>query len=187
MQKFDVVKGFPSKPWPSINRLCESCSFAKSTHWPFKCESRDIVKAPGDVIVIDLVGPFPISVQQHLYGLVIQDHYSSLVSFIPLRSKGNATKAVLGWLRSFNVLSGHQVKRFMSDNDGEFTSDTFEDGLLHLGITHEKAILYENHHNGKVERVNQTLSEASREIMLEKNFDLGLWPWAFRHVACVFQ
>ncbi|MBW0531888.1 hypothetical protein O181_071603 [Austropuccinia psidii MF-1] len=132
MQKFDVVKGLEYKPWPPINQLCELCLFAKSTHQPFKSESRDIVKAPGDVIVIDLVGPFPISVQRHLYGLVIQDHYSSLVSFIPLMSKGKATKAVIGWLRLFNVLSSHQVKRLRSDNAGEFTSNAFEDDLLHL-------------------------------------------------------
>ncbi|MBW0534724.1 hypothetical protein O181_074439 [Austropuccinia psidii MF-1] len=187
MQKLDAVKGLPSKPWPLVNWLCESCSFAKSTHRPFECESRGIVNAPGDVIVIDLVGPFPISVQRHLYGLVIQDHYSSLVSFVPLRSKGEATKAVLGWLRSFDVLSGHKVKRVRSDNAGEFTSNAFEDGLLDLGITHERTIPYEHHHNGKVERVNRTFSEAARAIMLEKNVDIGLWPWAFRHVAWVFN
>ncbi|MBW0547969.1 hypothetical protein O181_087684 [Austropuccinia psidii MF-1] len=52
---------------------------------------------------------------------------------------------------------------------------------------HERMIPYEHYHNGKVERVNQTLNEATRAIMLEKNSDIGLWPWAFRHVAWVFN
>ncbi|MBW0550007.1 hypothetical protein O181_089722 [Austropuccinia psidii MF-1] len=187
MKKLEAVKGLPSKPWPSVNRLCESCLFAKSVHRPFRCESREIVKAPGDVIVVDLVGPFPVSVQRHLYGLVIQDHFSSLVSFIPLKFKGEASQTVLGWLKTFNVLSGHQIKRLRSDNAGEFTSNAFEGGLTQLGITHELTIPYEHHHNGKVERVKRTLGEAARAIMLEKNVDVGLWPWAFRHVAWVFN
>ncbi|MBW0461349.1 hypothetical protein O181_001064 [Austropuccinia psidii MF-1] len=150
-------------------------------------KARPQLNTRRDVVVIDLVGPFPISVQRHLYGLVIQDHSSSVVLFIPLKSKNEATKAALGWLRSLNVLSGHQVKRLRSNNAGEFASNDFEDGLFQLGIMHAKEIPYEHHNNGKVERVNRTLSEASRIIMLEKTVDVALWPWAFRHVAWVFN
>ncbi|MBW0567592.1 hypothetical protein O181_107307 [Austropuccinia psidii MF-1] len=187
MRRLKAAKGLPVDPLPLASRLCESCSFAKSTHKPFACKSRDLVKAPGDVIVVDLVGPFPQSVQKHLYGLVIQDHFLSLVAFIPLRAKSKAVKEILGWLKTFAVLSGHQVKRLTSDNAGEFLSCVFKEGLQHLGITHETTVLYEHHQNGKVERVIRTLSETARAIILGKNVEVALWPWDFRHAAWVFN
>ncbi|MBW0537913.1 hypothetical protein O181_077628 [Austropuccinia psidii MF-1] len=182
-----AAKGLPIDPLPLADHLCESCSFAKSTHKPFACESCDLVKAPGDVIVVDLVGPFPQLVQKHLYGLVIQDHFSSLVAFIPLWAKSEAVKEILGWLKTFTVLSGHQVKHLRSDNAVEFLSNLFKEGLRHLEITHETTVPYENHQNGNVERVIRTLSETARAIMLGKHVEVALWPWAFQHAAWVFN
>ncbi|MBW0503816.1 hypothetical protein O181_043531 [Austropuccinia psidii MF-1] len=125
MRCLKAAKGFPVDPLPVPDHLCKSCSFSKSTHKPFAGKLRGLVNAPGDVIVEDLVGPFPPTIQKHLYGLVIQDHFSSLVAFIHLRSKIEAVKEVLGWLKTFMVLSGHQVKRLRSDNAGEFVSNVF--------------------------------------------------------------
>ncbi|MBW0485652.1 hypothetical protein O181_025367 [Austropuccinia psidii MF-1] len=151
------------------------------------CESRELVKVPGDVIVVDLVGPFPPSIQKHLYGLVIQDHFSLLIAFIPLQSKGEAVKEVLNWLKGFTALSGHKVKRLRSDNAGEFVSNIFNKGLRQLAIIHETSIPYEHHQNGKVEQANRTLSETARAIMLDKKVEIALWPWAFRNAAWVFN
>ncbi|MBW0506957.1 hypothetical protein O181_046672 [Austropuccinia psidii MF-1] len=151
------------------------------------CESRELVKAPGDLIVVDLVGPFPPSIQKHLYGLVIQDHFSSLVAFIPLQTKGEAVREVLNWLKRFTVLSGHRVQRLRLDNAGEFVSNVFKEGLRQLAVIHETSMPYKHHQNGKVERENGTLSEAERAIMLDKKVKVALWPWAFWHAACVFN
>ncbi|MBW0518726.1 hypothetical protein O181_058441 [Austropuccinia psidii MF-1] len=120
-----AAKGFPVDPFPLPDHFCKSFSFANSTHKPFAYKRRALVNAPGEVIVVDLVGPFPPTIQKHLYGLVIQNHFSSLVAFIPLLSKIEAVKEVLGWLKTFMVLSVHQVKRLRSDKAGEFVSNVF--------------------------------------------------------------
>ncbi|MBW0465262.1 hypothetical protein O181_004977 [Austropuccinia psidii MF-1] len=187
MWRLNAAKGLPIDPLPLADCSCESCSFVKSTHKPFACKSWNLVKALRDVIVVDLVGPFPPLVQKHLYGLVIQDHFSSLMACIPLQAKSEAVREILGWLKTFNILSGHQVKRLRSDNAGEFISNAFRDSLQQLGITHETTIPYEHHQNGKVERVICTLSEAARAIMLEKHVDVALWLWAFWNAAWVFN
>ncbi|MBW0508392.1 hypothetical protein O181_048107, partial [Austropuccinia psidii MF-1] len=70
MQTLNCVEGLPKVPVSQNVRLCKACSLAKSKHTPFRPESRNIVTQPGDVIVTDLMGPFPQSFDKKLYGIV---------------------------------------------------------------------------------------------------------------------
>ncbi|MBW0538568.1 hypothetical protein O181_078283 [Austropuccinia psidii MF-1] len=161
MFKLDVVKGLQASTNLSDLDKCEPCSLAKSRHLPIKPPSRAIVSAPGDVLAVDLMGPFPQSIDKFNYALIIQDHFSSLVAFIPIKAKSDAAKHVMQWILQFERLTSKKVKRLRSDNGGEFNSKAMEDFLGKEGIIHEKTIPYEHHQNGKVERTNRTLSEST--------------------------
>ncbi|MBW0563847.1 hypothetical protein O181_103562 [Austropuccinia psidii MF-1] len=84
--------------------------------------SRQVVCAPGDVIDVDLMGPFPLSLDKFSYAMIILDHFSSLVAFIPLKVKSDAAKHLKDWLVQVANIAHTTVKRIRTNNGGEFTT-----------------------------------------------------------------
>ncbi|MBW0487365.1 hypothetical protein O181_027080 [Austropuccinia psidii MF-1] len=84
LQKLKCVDGLQTIVLHQKVKLCQACSMAKIQHIPANSPSQGIVENLGDVIVADLMGPFPISFNKHLYAMLVQDHYSSLVTVYPL-------------------------------------------------------------------------------------------------------
>ncbi|MBW0487968.1 hypothetical protein O181_027683 [Austropuccinia psidii MF-1] len=146
-----------------------------------------IVKAPGDVLAVDLMGPFPQSIDKFNYALIIQDHFSSLVAFIPIKAKSDAAKHVMQWILQFERLTSKKVKRLRSDNGGELNSKETEEFLWKEGIINEKTVPDKHHQNGKVERTNRTLSESTRSMLLHAKLPTSFWTYAFRKAAWVFN
>ncbi|MBW0562097.1 hypothetical protein O181_101812, partial [Austropuccinia psidii MF-1] len=154
---------------------------SKSQHSPLEMPSRLIVHDPGNVIVADLMGPFPISFDKKSYALIIQDHHSLLATLYPLRQKSEAPQTIIEWINKFNNLTDFKVKRIRTDNGGEFTSKMFDEALKARGIIHEKTIPYEHHQAGKIERTNRTIAEAARSMLIDSGLQVEMWPYAFRH------
>ncbi|MBW0538923.1 hypothetical protein O181_078638 [Austropuccinia psidii MF-1] len=185
MQRLNCVDCLPKEDIFHEDVRCEPCSMAKSRHVPVKPPSRGIVSEVGDVVSIDLMGPFPQSIDKFSYGMVIQDNYSSLVVFMPLRLKSDAAKHVIGWVRQFSNIVGKSIKRIRTDNGGEFNSTIMANFFSEMGIIHERTMPYEHHQNGKVERTNRTLAEAARSMLLQARLTPNFWTFAFRHAAWV--
>ncbi|MBW0539433.1 hypothetical protein O181_079148 [Austropuccinia psidii MF-1] len=187
MQRLNSVKGLPSGSVIYDVNLCRSCLLAKSKHLPINAASRLIVNEPGDVIVADLMGPFPVSFDKKVYALIVQDHFSSLATFYPLQQKSQAAQLVIEWINKFNNLTKFKVKQLRTDNGGEFSSCLLNDTLRERGIVHETIIPYEHHQAGKIERTNRTIAEAARSMLIDSNVNLELWPYAFRQAVWVFN
>ncbi|MBW0572671.1 hypothetical protein O181_112386, partial [Austropuccinia psidii MF-1] len=187
MLKLNVVKGLKTSGSLKDLERCESCSLAKSRHLPIMPPSRMIVNAPGDVLAVDLMGPFPQSLDKFSYALIIQDYFSSLVAFIPLRAKSGAAEHVMHWIAQFERLTSKKIKRLQSDNGGEFNSRVMEEFLRKEGIVHEKTIPYDHHQNGKIERTNRTLAEAARSMLIQAKLPTNFWTYAFQQAAWVFN
>ncbi|MBW0537862.1 hypothetical protein O181_077577 [Austropuccinia psidii MF-1] len=187
MQRFNCVKGLPTTSVTCDINLCRSCSLAKSKHLPLATDSRGIVTLPGDVIVADLMGPFPVSFDKAIYALIIQDHFSSLATFYPLKQKSDAASFILEWIKKFNNLTKWRVKRLRTDNGGEFSSCFLNDALRTRGIVHETTIPYKHHQAGKIERSNRTIAEAARSMLIDSNLGPELWTYAFRQAVWVLN
>jgi adenosine/AMP kinase len=82
----------------------------KSTHLPVKLPSQDICKEPGDVIAADVVGPYKVAIDGSQFFLTVQDLASGLVSAIPMKTKGEATKELIRWLGQFVNLSKWAIR-----------------------------------------------------------------------------
>ncbi|MBW0529187.1 hypothetical protein O181_068902 [Austropuccinia psidii MF-1] len=149
--------------------------------------SRIIVNTPGDLLAVDLMGPFPQPLDKFLYTLIIQDYLSSLVAFIPLRAKSGAAEHIMQWIIQFERLTSKKIKRLQLDNGGEFNSRVMEEFLRKEGIVHEKMIPYKHHKNGKIERTNRTLAEAARLMLIQAKLPTNFWTYAFQQAAWVFN
>ncbi|MBW0508390.1 hypothetical protein O181_048105 [Austropuccinia psidii MF-1] len=187
MQTLNCVEGLPKVPVSQNVRLCKACSLAKSKHTPFRPKSRNIVTQPGDVIVTDLMGPFPQSFDKKLYGMIIQDHFSSLVTFYPLKRKSEALQLLMHWVTQFKNLTPHSIKRVRTDNSGKFMTNSLKNFFTQQGIVHETIVPYEHHQAGKIERTNRTIAKAARSMIFNSGLQPVIWPYAFRHSCWVFN
>ncbi|MBW0523358.1 hypothetical protein O181_063073 [Austropuccinia psidii MF-1] len=187
MKQLGCFEGLPIDADFSDIPHCLSCTLAKSRHMPFMPASQQVVCVPGDVIAVNLMGPFPLSLDKFSYALIILDHFSSLVASIPLKAKSDAAKHLKDWLVQFENIAHTTIKRVRTDNGGEFTSSFLLSFFKEKGIVHERTIPYEHHQNGKVERTNRTLAEAARSMMIRANLPPTFWTYAIRHAAWVFN
>ncbi|KNZ44114.1 uncharacterized protein VP01_94g1 [Puccinia sorghi] len=117
-----AVVDSPSVRQLKLDSCCVTCATTKATRQPVSLPSRDICRDPGDVIAADVVGPYKASVDGFQYVLTIQDLASGLVSAVPLKSKGEATKEIMRWIGQFITQSKWPVKRLRTDNALEFVS-----------------------------------------------------------------
>ncbi|MBW0471732.1 hypothetical protein O181_011447 [Austropuccinia psidii MF-1] len=184
--QFKASDGIPAVKFDCIG-ICHPCSVAKSQHRPFQGISRQMVQGPGDIIIADLMGPLPPSLERKKYVLTIQDCFSRLTVAIPLLDKTGAKVELQQWILQFMNTMGYKVKIVRTDNGSEFKNIILDDFLKQQGILHEYLMPYEHHQNGKIERTNWTISEMARNSFNGANLPMTLWPWAYRHSVWIFN
>jgi hypothetical protein len=79
--------------------------------------------------------------------------------------------------------TNRKVKRLRSDNGGEFCSNEFEQFLQDKGILHEHTQPYTPQENGISERINQTLQNMMRCLLIQSGLPESLWGEAIM-TAC---
>jgi hypothetical protein len=185
--KSHCVNELPSKMISSFSRKCHSCSLAKSQHCPVQSPSQEFVLKPGDVVAIDLVGPFPEAIEGSLYGLIIHNFFSCMNLFYGVKTKAEAPTRVMSWVGNFEKHTSYSVMCIRSNNAGEFTSNRFNTFLSENHIWHEMSIPYEHHQNGSVEQTNWSLLDMACTFMVHARVPGTLWPLAMKQATFIFN
>ncbi|MBW0543151.1 hypothetical protein O181_082866 [Austropuccinia psidii MF-1] len=110
--------------------ICHPCSIAKSEHQPVKNASENLVQKPGDVVVVDLIGPFPVSIRHMKYVLMIKDVFSKVVVAIPISDKSDAKLKLQNWMTQFMNVTNNTIRVLRSDNGTEFKNNLLEQFLV---------------------------------------------------------
>jgi transposase InsO family protein len=71
--------------------------------------------------------------------------------------------------------TGKKLKCLGSDNGGEYCSKEFDDYFSYLGICREKTVPRKPQENGVSERMNGTIMEHARSMILHASFPLQFW------------
>lgn len=79
--------------------------------------------------------------------------------------------------------SGNKLKALRTDNGGEYVSKQFEAYLKQEGIRHELTIPKTPEQNGIAERLNRTLVESARSMLLHAKLPKKYWGEAVRTAA----
>ena len=75
--------------------------------------------------------------------------------------------------------SGELIKRFCCDNrKGEYDNAVFQAILRENGISHEPSAPYTQNQNGVSERMNRTIMEKARKMLLEARLPESFWAEA---------
>ncbi|CAM8920044.1 unnamed protein product [Rhodiola kirilowii] len=177
MVRDNLVNGLPSLTNFPSKEVCKGCQFGKSRRLPFKI-SQSRTKTPLEFILGDLFGPTQTpSLSGFHYLMILVDDFSRYTWVYCIKDKSDAfltfkenVEGVLG-LR----IKKFQIKKFHTDNGGEFTSRIFFNFCRQSGIRRELSCSCTPQQNGIAERKIRHLTETCRSWLHAKKFPKSLW------------
>ena len=169
----------------SVNNIgfCKSCIGGKHHRSSFET-SKSRATEPLELVHSDVCGKMSEkSIGGAEYILTFTDDKTWYSWDYPLKTKDQVFDCFLEWKALVETSSGRVLKALRSDNGGEYTSKRFENYLRSHGIRHEFTIPKTPEQNGVAERLNRTLVESSRSMLLDAKLSHKFWAEAISTAA----
>ncbi len=158
--------------------MCEPCISGKQSLTSFK-RGQTKTSKPLELVHSDVCGKMgKKSVGGAEYFLTLMDDFTHYTWVFPLKTKDQVFQKFKDWQREVENLSGKRVITLRSDNGGEYTSHRFKEHLKACGVRHEFSIPGTPEQNGVAERLNRTLVEATRSMLLDADLPQQYWAEA---------
>ncbi|KAL1536649.1 Retrovirus-related Pol polyprotein from transposon TNT 1-94 [Salvia divinorum] len=181
--KKGLIKTGAHQPLPN----CEDCILGKSKKIPFK-KGMHTSSSPLDYAHSDLWGPSPdVSEGGGRYFLSIIDDYSRRVWVYILKDKAQAFEKFKIWCVEVEVEKGKSLKCLRTDNGLEFLSLEFQKFCSDKGIKRHRTVPNNPQQNGTAERMNRTLMERVRCMMLGSGVPKKFWREAVTTAATLIN
>ena len=122
----------------------------------------------GDEIHSDLVGPFiPRSIGNYKYYVIYIDKYSNYVFGCAIRKKSEAGIEFEKVKEYILTQLGKRVKSFVSDGEGIYVSNDFQEMIKLSGIDHQKTPLNAPQRNSLSERCHLIIMNLVRAVLYD--------------------
>ena len=160
---------------------CELCLEGKMARPPQAKVARRIPEEPGDIISMDLVGPFKAGgMSSGNYLSVLVDHFTGYTDVETLLHKDsfnviNHVKKFFKWLETQTKC---KVKTVRTDNGNEYCNEELKEYFARKGIIHECTAPYSPAMNGCAERQNRTILEGMKTNLISSRLPQHFWSWA---------
>ena len=162
---------------------CKSCLLAKSTRLIFGTVS-DRKKAVLELIHTDLSGTLRVpSVGGISYFLTFTDDYSKYTTVYLLKTKDEVYSKFVEYKAYVENKFNTKIKALRSDNGTEYTNHRFQNLVKESGIDHQHTHVDTPQQNGISERMNRTIKNGVRSVMIESGLPMKYWPFAVKHVT----
>ena len=159
--------------------MCRGCKLGKSSEKSHPRKSQEYrATEPLELVHTDIAGPFnpkAIGGGGSQYNLVVIDDFSRKSWTIPLRKKSDTKVALKQWITVNENQSGKKVKKLRSDNGGEYIDGELETWLKEHGILHQTIPARSPQSNGIAERMNRTLQDRARSMLVGAGLGGGFW------------
>jgi len=124
-----------------------------------------LVGEPFERVSIDITGPHPRSLKDHVFLLTVMDHFTKWAEAIPLR---NHTAPTVARALMVNVFSRFGVPlQLLSDRGSKFESELFSELCRWMDIDKVRTSAYRPSTNGMVECYHRTLNSILGKIIRE--------------------
>eukprot|EP00731_Ephydatia_muelleri_P016374 Em0009g798a len=100
-----------------------------------------------------------------------------------LLTKGEVYEKFLEWKAMVELATEKRLKAIRTDNGGEYTSRKFQEYLKTEGVRHELTIPKNPEQNGVAERINRTLIETARSMLIDYHLPHSFWAEAISTAA----
>ena len=175
--KKNLVEQFDYNATKSIG-FCEECIGGKHHRSRFEASTSQ-TKEPLELVHSDVCGKMNRkSIGGAEYFLTFTDDKSRYSWVYALKTKDQVFDRFLAWKAMVEKSTGKKLKTFRTDNGGEYTSKKFEEFLQSEGIRHEYTIPKTPKQNGVAERLNRTLVESARSMLLDARLPHEFWAEA---------
>ena len=170
-----MVNGFDCDFSKNV-RFCEPCTKGKHHRSPFPEDGGSRAEKPLDLIHTDVCGKLNTkSLGGAEYFLTFTDDKTRFTWVYLLKRKDEVFKHFVEWKAMVENSSGRKLKVLRSDNGGEYTAKQFQDYLNAEGVRHELTVPKTRQQNGVAERLNRTLMEMVRTMLVESKLDQRFW------------
>jgi hypothetical protein len=130
---------------------------------------------------MDVCGPLPTpSMGGNLYVATFLDDFTGYSEVAILASKADVGDAVKATLTTWETQCNAKVKIVRSDNGTEYVNKALSTYFTSKGIIHETSAPYTPEQNGAAERLNRTLIERVRAMLLDAGLPKQLWAEAIK-------
>lgn len=164
--------------------VCRACRLGKAHKLPFPGHFQR-AHAVGDIVHSDTVGPLVWSFPANFkYACTFMDDYSRYLVIACMGARSQLSEAYEKVSAKFFSIGGVRISGIHSDGAKEYLALQ-----NHLGGVDEEnksfAPPYTPELNGIAERVNRTLEEGARALLIQANLPHCLWPFALKYVCFV--
>ncbi|GKE06228.1 retrovirus-related pol polyprotein from transposon TNT 1-94 [Tanacetum coccineum] len=186
LAKDGLARGIPRLKFQK-DHLCSACALGKSKKSSHQPKAEDTNQEKLYFLHMDLCGPMRVaSINEKRYILVIIDDYSRFTLVRFLKTKDEASAAIIKCIKNIQVPLKATVRNVRTDNGTEFVNQTPCEFYENFGISHQTSIAYTPQQNGVVERQNRTLVEAAQTMLIFSKAPLFIWAEAI-NTACYTQ
>ncbi|UYV66504.1 K02A2.6-like, partial [Cordylochernes scorpioides] len=165
------------------NDVCEICIMAKQTRKSFGNE-RSRATRPLEIVHTDLCGPIePLTHDNKKYIMTFLDDYTHFCYVYLLSNKYEAKEYIKEYVNEVERFLNAKVSKLRCDNGGEYANTQVKEWCKMKGIILDFTIPYTPQLNGKAERLNRTLIEKTRALLLDSKLNKEMWGEATRVAA----
>ena len=167
---------------------CSACSQGKLITKP--SHSRIVVECPSFLERIhgDICGPIHLSCGPFKYFMILIDA-STKWSHVCLISTRNVAFARLlaEIIRLQAQFPDYPIRKIHLDNAGEFTSQTFNDYCMSIGIDVEHLVAHTHTQNGLAESLIKRFQIIARHLLMKSKLPVSTWGYDILHAASLVR
>jgi transposase InsO family protein len=161
---------------------CECCILGKQTHLSFPL-STSITQRPLELVHVDLCGPMKETNAGQRYFMAVMDDFSKYADVFVMTEKSEAKEKLVDVLIEWENQLEVTVKILRSDGGKEFVSNLVTDYCTSKGIKQQVTPRYTPESNGKIERLNRTLKEKVRCMLIDSHLHVEWWGFCIEYAA----
>ncbi|WVZ14807.1 hypothetical protein V8G54_012373 [Vigna mungo] len=155
--------------------FCDHCVLGKSHRIPFG-KGKHSTERPFEYVHADLWGPARTLTHGGVaYFLSIIDDFSRRVWIYVLKNKSETFQKFKEWHTQIENQLGCRLKCLRTDNGLEFVSEEFNGFCKEKGIRRHRTVVGTPQQNGLAERMNRTILERVRCMLLGSRLSKAFW------------
>lgn len=167
--------------------ICEACIQGKMSRKSFPKKSNTILE-PFDCVATDVCGPMHIETPYHeKYFVTFTDIHTGYCEVYFMNSKDQVSTRIKDFVAKWKNQIGKKPKILRCDRGREYINNDVRSFLSHEGIILQCTVGYAPEQNGTAERMNRTLMEAARTMLVDSGLSSCFWAEAIRHACFVFN
>ncbi|KAK9946455.1 hypothetical protein M0R45_011920 [Rubus argutus] len=167
---------------------CQACSIGKTNLKPIHVKPTKLVSKFLERIQGDICGPIQPACGPFKYFMVLVDASTRWSQVCLLSTRNAAFPKLLAQIIKLRAHhSDYPIKSIRLDNAAEFTSKTFDDYCMTLGIEVEHPVAYVHTQNGLAEAFIKRLQMIARTLVMRTKLPVSAWGYAILHATALVR